>query len=374
MWNFPLAPPPASNWAALNDTIFYALCILSAFFTFIVGFFVVFFSVRYRTGTRADRSRPVYEDLRLELSWTIIPLIMALVMFYFGASLYVQMKEPPKNCEDIFVIGKQWMWHIEHRNGVRENNELHVPLGRPVKLTMISQDVIHDFYIPAFRSQWMVVPGRYTSIWFTPTLVGEYHLFCNMYCGTQHSEMGGKVVVMSERDYQQWLANQGETSLPMTMEQAGARLFNKVGCVNCHTAVDNPRAPSLVGIYGKPQTFSNASPQRADDEFLRTAILRPYDKLVSGYGETMPAYAGQLSEEDVLNLVAYIKTMGTNPQPVAAASNSPRGATTTSRADVSTTLAVGSLRARTETPEATPTLRSSNPAVGSIAARVRQGQ
>src|SRR5579862_8618090 len=276
MWNFPLAPPAASNWAVENDTIFYTLCLISAFFTFAVCFFVVLFAVRYRVGTRADRSRPVYEDLRLELSWTIIPLIMALVMFYFGAKLYVEMKSPPKNAEDIFVIGKQWMWHIEHRNGVRENNELHVPLGKPVKLTMISQDVIHDFYIPAFRSQWMVVPGRYTSIWFTPTQVGEYHLFCNMYCGTQHSEMGGKVVVMADRDYEQWLANQGETALPLTMEQAGARLFNKVGCVNCHAAVDNPRAPSLIGVYGKPQTFSNAAPQMADDEFLRNAILRPY--------------------------------------------------------------------------------------------------
>ena len=372
MWNFPLAPPAASNWATPNDAIFYALTALSVFFTAIVGFFVVFFAIRYRTGTRADRSRPVYEDLRLELSWTIIPLIMALIMFYFGAKLYVDEKQPPKNAEDIFVIGKQWMWHVEHRNGVRENNELHVPIGKPVKLTMISQDVIHDFFVPAFRVQWMVVPGRYTSIWFTPTQVGEYHLFCNMYCGTQHSEMGGKVVVMQQAEYQQWLANQGETSLPMTMEQAGARLFGKIGCENCHSSEDNPRAPSLNAIYGRTQNIVGGRQMKADDEFLRTSILRPYDNVVSPYGETMPAYAGQISEEDVLNLVAYIKSLGSGGPAIPAASTNARGAATAaSGLDVNTSLAVGSLAARTEIPEATPTIHKSTPAVGSIAARGR---
>jgi cytochrome c oxidase subunit 2 len=370
MWNFPLAPPAASNWATENDAIFYTLVALSVFFTAIVGFFVVFFAVRYRTGTKADRSRPVYEDLRLELSWVVVPLIMALVMFYFGAKLYVEEKSPPKDAEDIFVVGKQWMWHIEHRNGVRENNELHVPLGKAVKLTMISQDVIHAFYVPAFRVQWMVVPGRYTDIWFTPTKTGEFHLFCNMYCGTQHSEMGGKVVVMTQPDYQRWLANEGESALPMTMEQAGARLYTKIGCANCHTAQDNPRAPSLIGVYGRKETYSNASPQRVDDEALRTAILRPYDKLVSGYGQTMPAYAGQLSEEDVLNLVAYIKSMTGTQATVAAASESSRAALAeASGHDTNDSLAVGAIAARTETPEATPTMKKDNPSVGAIAAR-----
>ena len=372
MWNFPLAPPAASNWALENDAIFYTLVALSVFFTVLVGFFVVFFAVRYRTGTRADRSRPVYEDLRLELSWVVIPLIMALIMFYFGAKLYVEEKVAPPNAEDIFVVGKQWMWHVEHRNGVRENNELHVPLGKACKLTMISEDVIHAFYVPAFRVQWMVVPGRYTQIWFTPTAVGEYHLFCNMYCGTQHSEMGGKVVVMSQPDYQRWLANKGEAALPMTMEQAGARMYNKIGCANCHSAQDNPRAPSLYGVFNKPETFSNAPPQKADDEFLRTAILRPYDKLVTGYGETMPAYAGQISEEDLLNLVAYIKSLGSGTEAVASASESTRAAVTNaSGLNTNDSLAVGALGARAETPEATPTTKKENPSVGAIAARGR---
>ena len=370
-----MSPPAASNWAVENDTIFYTLCAMSLFFTVLVVGFVIFFAVRYRAGSKADRSRPVYEDLRLEIGWTVIPLILALIMFFCGAHLYIAMKSPPKNAEDIFVIGKQWMWQIEHRNGVRENNTLHVALGKPVKLTMISQDVIHDFYVPAFRSQWMVVPGRYTSIWFTPTEIGEYHLFCNMYCGTQHSEMGGKVVVMSQADYAAWSANQGETVVPMTMEQAGAHIFHHVGCDNCHGAVDTPRAPTLLSLYGRTERYSNSGPAKVDDEAIRQAILRPYDHLVQGYGQTMPAYQGTLTEADVLNLIAYIKTMGTPTIPAVAGITNQRGAVTAaSHLDETSSMAVNAVRARTEDPDATPTVRNNKPAVGAVAARERQQQ
>jgi cytochrome c oxidase subunit 2 len=376
MFPYSVAPPSASNWASENDTIFYALCVLSVFFTVLVVAFVIFFAVRYRAGSKADRSRPVYEDLRLELTWTFIPLGMALVMFYFGARLYIREKTPPKNAQQIFVIGKQWMWHIQHQQGgVRENNTLHVALGQPYQLTMISQDVIHDFYVPAFRVQWMVVPGRYTTMWFTPTQVGEYHLFCNMYCGTQHSEMVGKVVVMSRGDFTKWLANNGENVVPMTMEQAGARIYNKVGCENCHGAEDNPRAPSLYGIYGRLRNFSNSAPVKADEEYLRESILRPYNKLVKGYGETMPAYEGQLSESDVLNLIAYMKTLGASePRPVVGAESLQAGRNAMSHTDSNNSLAVNAIAAKTENPDATPTARNTNPAVGSIAARDRTPQ
>jgi cytochrome c oxidase subunit 2 len=365
-----MTPPSASTFAPQYDAVFYALCALTVLFTALVGFFVIFFCIRYRVGSKADRSRPVYEDLRLELTWTFIPLVMALMMFYFGAKIYVEEKSPPKDAEDIFVIGKQWMWHMEHRNGVRENNVLHVAVDKPVKLTMISQDVIHAFYVPAFRVQWMVVPGKYTSIWFTPSQVGEYHLFCNMYCGTQHSEMGGKVVVMSQSDYAHWLANQGETSVPMTMEQAGARIFHHVGCDNCHGASDTPRAPSLIGIYERAHSYEHEGSRKADDASVREAILRPYDHLVAGYGQTMPAYQGQLSESDVLELTAYIKSMGTAGAPSLA------GITTTKEAvdnaspnDSKNTIAVEALRARAEDPSATPTVRKKDPAVNALAAR-----
>jgi cytochrome c oxidase subunit 2 len=314
----------------------------------------------------------MYENLFLELTWTIVPLVLGIVMFYFGTSLYVKMRTPPKNATEIFVIGKQWMWHIQHGNGVRENNTLHVPVGRPVKLTMISQDVLHAFYIPAFRVQEHVVPGRYTQLWFTATQAGEYHLFCNMYCGTQHSEMGGKVVAMPPAEFAAWLANEGQSASPLSMDQMGAKIFNKVGCNNCHGAEDTLRAPSLYGIYGKRRVFADGTSQIADDEYLRSSILRPYDHLTAGYGETMPVYEGQLSEEDVLNLVSYMKVMGTTAanQPTSIV-NRHSAPTTASGTNEATSLAVNAVQADATDPDATPTRRTGSPAVGAVAAEGR---
>jgi len=370
--NFPLSPPPASNFAPEYDAIFYVLVALTVFFSAVVGIAVIFFAVRYQKGTKADRSRPMYENLFLELTWTIVPLVLGIVMFYFGTSLYVKMRTPPKNATEIFVIGKQWMWHIQHGNGVRENNTLHVPVGRPVKLTMISQDVLHAFYIPAFRVQEHVVPGRYTQLWFTATQAGEYHLFCNMYCGTQHSEMGGKVVAMPPAEFAAWLANEGQSASPLSMDQMGAKIFNKVGCNNCHGAEDTLRAPSLYGIYGKRRVFADGTSQIADDEYLRSSILRPYDHLTAGYGETMPVYEGQLSEEDVLNLVSYMKVMGTTAanQPTSIV-NRHSAPTTASGTNEATSLAVNAVQADATDPDATPTRRTGSPAVGAVAAEGR---
>jgi cytochrome c oxidase subunit 2 len=308
--NYPFSPPQASNFAEEHDLIFYALTILTIFFTVIVMFFVIYFSLKYRAGKKVDRSRPMYENLKLELTWTIIPLILGLIMFYFGAKLFIDMRNPPKDAQEIYVIGKQWMWHVQHANGVRENNTLHVPLGKPVKLTMISQDVLHAFYIPAFRVQMHVVPGRYTSMWFIPTQVGEYHLFCGMYCGTQHSEMGGKVVVMDPRSWAEWNANGGESTSNMTMEQEGAQTFAKLACNNCHGAEDNQRAPTLAGIFGKKRSLANGAGRLADEEYLRESILRPHNVLTAGYEDTMPEYDKQISEQDVLNIIAFIKNGG----------------------------------------------------------------
>ncbi len=370
--NFPLSPPRASNFAQEYDAIFYALVGLTAFFTLVVGVAVIFFAIRYKKGTRADRSRPMYENLFLELTWTIVPLVIGLVMFYFGTSLYVKMRTPPKNATEVFVIGKQWMWHVQHGNGVRENNTLHVPVGVPIKLTMISQDVLHAFYIPAFRVQEHVVPGRYTQLWFTPTEIGEYHLFCNMYCGTQHSEMGGKVVVMSQKEFASWLSEGGQSSAPLSMEQAGAKIYNKVGCNNCHGAEDTLRAPSLYGIYNKRRTFADGTSLIADEEYMRSSILRPYDHITSGYGQTMPIYEGQVTEEDVLNLVAYIKVLGTPtaPSPTSNVNRKSASATALGTNDA-TSLATNAVQANTDDPDASPTRRAGSPAVGAVAAEGR---
>jgi len=370
--NFPLAPPSASNFSQEYDVLFYTLTGLTVFFTLVVSVAVIFFAIRYRQGTKADRSRPMYENLFLELTWTIVPLVLGLVMFYFGTSLYVKMRTPPRNSTEIFVIGKQWMWHVQHGNGVRENNTLHVPVGQPVKLTMISQDVLHAFYIPAFRVQEHVVPGRYTQLWFTATQAGEYHLFCNMYCGTQHSEMGGKVVAMPPKEFAEWLANGGQSVAPMSMEQAGAKLFNKVGCNNCHGAEDTLRAPSLNGIFGKRRVFADGTSLIADEEYMRSSILRPYDHITAGYGQTMPVYEGQLTEEDVLNLVAYMKVMGTSsPNPPTSNINRHSGPSAVSGSNEATSLAANAAQWNTADPDATPTRRVGSPAVGAVAAQGR---
>lgn len=357
MFNFPLAPHQASSFAREYDLIFGTLVALTVIFTLLVGAGVVFFAVRYRAGSKASRKNPVYESPKLEVVLAVVPTILGLIMFFFGARLYIKMRTPPPNAEEIFVIGKQWMWHVQHPNGVREQNTLHVPVGRPVKLTMISQDVIHAFYIPAFRTDMYVLPGRYTQEWFTATKPGQYHLFCNLYCGTQHSEMGGTVIAMEPKEYAEWLANGGETTPTLTMAQQGAKLFSKLGCNNCHTGSDTPRGPSLNGIFGKKRTFSNAEPATADEPYLREAILRPYNKLTSGYGQSMPAYEGQITEEQVLALIAFMKTWSGGTMPPTAALNGD-----------TKTLNVGAEQANAHSNDSTPTVRTGDLAVGAVAA------
>lgn len=368
MFNFPMTPPAASNFAGEHDALFYAITFLAVLFTLIVSFLVVFFALKYRRGTKADRSRPMYENLALELSWIIIPTILGLAFFGWGTKVYIDMRTPPKDAMEIFVIGKQWMWHVQHPNGVRENNTLHVPMGKPVKLTMISQDVIHAFYIPAFRVQYMVVPGRYTQMWFTPTKKGEYHLFCNMYCGTQHSEMGGRVVVLGPREYADWLANNGSKPQTLTVAQAGEKIFNKVGCNNCHGGADNQRAPSLAGIYGKTRVMTDGARYIADETYLREAILRPSNKITKGYINSMAAYEGQLTEEEVVSLLAYIKS-GANPAASEPAMSSALAAKESRISEGTAGNYVGAMQFNSQRADATPTKRGAKMnAVGAMAA------
>ncbi|HEY3782769.1 MAG TPA: cytochrome c oxidase subunit II [Fimbriimonadaceae bacterium] len=318
---YQLAPVQASEYAKQYDPLFAVITLLTIFFTVAVMSVVIFFAIKYKAGSKADRSRPEHENLRLEIAWSLPPLMLGLVIFAWGATLFVQQRRPPANALNIFVIGKQWMWHIQHPNGVREMNELHVPEGVPVKLTMISQDVIHAFYIPQFRIQYMVVPGRYTYEWFTATKPGRYYLFCAQHCGTQHSEMGGYVYVMSQPEYAAWLEHGGSTPSPtiQTMAQKGEELYTQYNCTNCHGPADTERAPSLVGIYNRPVKVDNGSVVTADDNYLRESIVNPYAHIVQGYTNTMPQYTsgakGQLSEEQLQQMVEYIRSLtpGTLP-------------------------------------------------------------
>ena len=247
--NFPLFPEQASTFAWQVDYLYFLLLALSAFFAVAVVFFLVLFSFKYRRRSEDERPRPIEGSVALEVTWSIIPLILSLAVFSLGAGAFFRMYRAPENAIDIYVVGKQWMWKIQHPEGKREINELHVPVNQPVRLTLASEDVIHSFFIPAFRTKKDVVPGRYNTMWFEATKVGEYHLFCAEYCGTQHSGMVGRVVVMEQEEFQNWLSGgvSGET-----MVEAGARQFQQLGCETCHKESDQGRGPKLSGIYGHP--------------------------------------------------------------------------------------------------------------------------
>lgn len=320
-FNFPLRPEAASTFAGPQDLLFGVLTVLTIVFSVPLFIIAIVFAVRYRAGNKVDRSRPSHENLKLEIAWSVIPLIMALAVFGYSAKLFVDMRTPPKDAMEIFVIGKQWMWHIQHPNGVRENNELHVPVGVNVKLTMISQDVIHAFYVPEFRTQYMVMPDKYTQLWFNATKEGEYRILCNQYCGTQHSEMVGKVFVMSPEKYQAWLADGGVRMRPKarTLTQQGKDLYDQYNCVNCHTDKNTERGPTLAGLFGSKRQMTDGSAVVADDPYLRESVLSAEKRLVAGYLATMPNYDQELTEEQVLALIAYMKTLGMHPTAAAAA-------------------------------------------------------
>lgn len=310
--SIPFLPERASNFAGEYDALFYTLTALTIIFTVLVGGLVLFFSIRYKQGNKVNRAGAVESHLGAELTWTVIPLILGLIMFWWSARLFIRTRTIPKDAMEIFVVGKQWMWHIQHGNGVRENNELHVPVGVPVRLTMISQDVIHGFFIPQFRVKQDVVPGRYTQQWFIATKPGKYNLECSKYCGTSHSEMGGFVYAMPPRDFQKWLESGGSSAEPpQSLEEAGSRLYEKNACGSCHTASDTERAPTLYAISGRERTFTDGAKAVADDDYLRESILMPYAKIVKGYRDTMPEYKNQFTEEEVLRLIAYIRSLGT---------------------------------------------------------------
>jgi cytochrome c oxidase subunit 2 len=317
--NLPLIDVPASSIAGHVDALFFTLLVISLIFTALVGCMVAFLSIRYRRGRRVDRSRPAHHSTVLELSWSIGPMFLGLAMFVWSAKLFATMFGPaPKDAMEIFVIGKQWMWHLQHQNGIRENNELHIPVGRPVKLTMISQDVIHDFSIPAFRIKRDVIPGTYTSMWFTPTRTGKFHLYCAQYCGTNHSEMDGYVYVMEPTEFQQWLATGGQRiqdtqPAPKSMAAQGQAIYEQQGCGNCHDADGMNRGPSLAGIYGRTVALRDGGTTVADDAYLRKSILDSNEDIVSTYQQIMPSYKGQLNEEQVLQLLTYIKSLSATP-------------------------------------------------------------
>ena len=312
MDEFRFFPPQASTAASQTDWLFFALTGVSLFFTVIIFVPITFFAIKYRRGSKADRSHPSTSSILLESGWTIVPFFLSLGLFGWGAVNYYRMERLPADALQVQVVGRQWMWKVQHAEGKKEINELHLALGRTVSLTMTSQDVIHSFFIPAFRVKQDVVPGKYTGEWFKPTQLGEYHLFCAEYCGTKHSGMIGRVVVMEPAAYEKWLTT-GEFGQPTAL--IGERIFRERGCSGCHSVNSTFHAPPLEGIYGKPVPLSTGEVVTADDQYLRDSILLPGKQISAGYENVMPSFAGQLSEEEIMQIISYLKSIGEKTAP-----------------------------------------------------------
>ena len=305
-------PEQASTTAAEVDALFLFLLAVTGFVALAVTAVVITFAVRYRR--RGDGRVPprILGSVRLETLWSVIPFLIFLVMFGWGARVYFGMARPPDDAIDIFVVGKQWMWKVQHPGGQGEINELHVPVDTAVKLTLTSEDVIHDFFVPAFRTKVDVVPGRYVHTWFRATKPGRYHLFCSQFCGTNHSGMVGEVVVQSEKDYADWLNDHAEGSLALK----GRKLFLKLQCVTCHSADARARAPLLEDLYGTTVRLRGGKTVLADRAYLRESILKPQAKIVEGYEPIMPTFQDQVNEEELIQLIEFIRALRPGQTPV----------------------------------------------------------
>lgn len=306
---FPFIPESASTYSGDVDALYFYISGVTVFFTLLISFVIIFFVIKYRRRNPFEIPRPIEGSMKLETLWSVIPLLIAMSIFFWGAKVYFNQYRPPQNAIEVYVVGKQWMWKFQHATGQREINELHIPVGRKIKLIMATEDVIHDVFVPAFRIKADVVPGRYTTEWFEATKPGRYHFFCAEYCGMNHSGMGGYVVVMEPTEFENWLS--GNLS-QMSPAAAGQQMFESLGCASCHGAnAEGGRGPALLGVYGSNVVLNNTQSVKADEAYVRESILNPQAKIVTGFGPIMPSFQGQLTEEQLLQLVAYIKSLST---------------------------------------------------------------
>jgi cytochrome c oxidase subunit 2 len=314
----PLFPPQASTIAPEVDNLYFFIVAVTAFFAVLVSVLVMYFAIKYRDDTGLKVGADIHGSVPLEIGWSLIPFIIAMMIFAWASVVYFRSIRPPDQTLEIYATGKQWMWRFQHTDGNREINTLHIPVGRPVKVTFTSEDVLHDLYIPAFRVKADAIPGRYSSIWFEATKAGEYHLFCAEYCGTRHSGMIGTVYVMEPEDYQAWLATGGELQ-GATMQARGEQLFQQLACATCHRTDNTGRGPTLVSLFGSPVRLANGQTVTADEGYIRESILRPQLKQVEGYGPVMPTFQGLVNEEGMLSLIEYVKSLSAPPAPQTAA-------------------------------------------------------
>ena len=309
--SIPLFPEQASTMAARVDNLYFFMVATSGFFAVLVTLLVIAFAIRFRRRSPDGVGEPIHGSLALELIWTGIPFVLAMVMFVWGASVYFALVRMPDEALDIYAVGKQWMWKFQHREGQREINELHVPVNTPVRVILTSEDVLHDLYFPSFRTKIDAIPGRYTQLWFNATDVGTYHIFCAEYCGTRHSGMIGRVVVMPQNEYEAWL---GGGATEGTLAQRGEKLFSQFACITCHRADSQGRGPLLNGVFGHAVSLASGNTVIADAAYVRESILNPTAKVVAGFAPIMPTFQGQVSEEQLLALTEYIKSLPSSQQ------------------------------------------------------------
>jgi cytochrome c oxidase subunit 2 len=310
----PLFPEQASTLAPRVDNLYFFIVAVTAFFAIAVTVVVIVFAVKYRTDDPLAVGAQIHGSIPLELAWSIIPFIISIVIFAWAADVFFDLQRPPNQTLEIYATGKRWMWKFQHIDGQNEINELHVPLGRAVKVTFTSEDVLHSLFFPAFRTKADAIPGRYSSVWFTPTKLGEFHLFCAEYCGTRHSGMVGRVVVMEPAEYQAWLTG---GAVGTSLSQRGEQLFNDLSCNTCHRNDGSGRGPSLANKFGQSQVLVDGTTVTVDEAYIRESILTPQVKVAAPYTPLMPTFQGLLSEENVIALVEYVKTL---KAPVGAAS------------------------------------------------------
>ncbi|MBV9859383.1 MAG: cytochrome c oxidase subunit II [Alphaproteobacteria bacterium] len=306
MPGLPVLPPTASNHAVELNWLFAGLLGTTGAVLLLVFWLMLLFCVRYRRGSAAVRPSPSQKSWHWEVTWTAATFVAFLALYFWGADFFLRLRRAPAGATEIFVVGKQWMWKAEHPGGQREIDTLHLPVNRPVRLVMTSQDVIHDFFVPAFRVKQDVLPGRYEDLWFTPTEVGTFPLFCAEFCGTEHAHMGGEVIIMEPAAFSDWLEAERPSG---SLAEQGAALFRQYGCSGCHGPNSTVHAPPLEGLYGRPVPLQSGAVVMADEAYLRDSILQPQAQIAAGYPAVMPSFAGQIGEEDLMKLIAYIKSL-----------------------------------------------------------------
>jgi cytochrome c oxidase subunit 2 len=310
--DLPLFPPAASTGAHQVDMITYVWLVVAFFFSLLIAGLILYFMARYRRRSADAVGAPTGNPLLLEITWSGIPLLITLVMFAWGARVFFFVYRPPSNAVEYFAVGKQWMWKFQHPEGNREIDELHVPVGQPIKMIMTSEDVIHSFYVPAFRMKQDVLPGRYTTTWFQADRPGTYHLFCAEYCGTEHSRMIGSVVVMEPTDYEAWLSG---AQPGQSLVASGAQLFQSLACNTCHRPGPGmaARGPRLEGLFGHQVALADGRSVVANEDYIRESILNPTAKVTAGYQPIMPTFQGQVTEEQLVQIIAYVKSLSGTP-------------------------------------------------------------